>query len=385
MKVVFFAQHLPDPCGAFFHDVAIARELQRRGHNVHFVTINRSNKAARGVYRGIPWSHYTVSENELRGAHMWSSPHYPFLQQVRKINEGFEKPIVVTMHFGENLESIVEYQRHGKWAEFLWIVSKHITSVTKSRITISPTFKTVETVRPIMLENEIKMHERGTVPSGEYITLINANAMKGIGLFIECAVKFPHKKFLGVKPYYNGLPVPTTIPNIKWIDIQDDIRNVLKDTRILLVPSLYESWGRVAFEAMYNGIPVLHTKPLGKDSKYPPRPSGSTEGMCEWIQDSQFMLDYGNLESWFDAIESLDNPDTYKEFSSRAYETTYNMNVFEDIKTIERKFYEYGVQFAPKDESTKKNTAEAPTSSVPGIPSRGNAMPFRGGRFVVRR
>jgi glycosyltransferase involved in cell wall biosynthesis len=383
MKIVFFAQQMPDPCGAFFHDIAIAKELQRRGHGVHFVTTRRAGQPIRGVYRGISWTFYTNAENELKGASVWSSPHYPFLKLVRKLNERFEKPLVVTMHFGENLDTIVPYSREGNWAEFLWIVSRHLTEETKARISISPTFKTIESVRPIMLENEIKMHERGTLPTGQYITLINANLMKGLGLFIECAVKFPDRKFLGVRPYYNGVKVPENIPNIKWIDIQDDIRNILKDTRILLVPSLYESWGRVAFEAMYNGIPVLHTKPMARDSPHA-RPSGSTEGMCEWIETSQFMLDYGDLSSWFNTIESLDDPVTYKEYSDRAYETTYNMNCFQDIQDIIRKFNEYGVQFAPKQPENKGVVVSTP-SSVPAIPARGNAMPFRGGRFVVRK
>lgn len=380
MKVVFFANSMPDPCGAFFHDIAIAKELQRRGHGVHFVTMRRSGMPIRGNYRGISWTFYTNAENELKGASVWSSPHYPFLKLVRKLNERFEKPLVVTMHFGENLESIVTYAREGKWAEFLWIVSKHLTETTQQRITISPTFKTVESVRPIMLENELKMHERGTNPTGEYITLINANLMKGLGLFIECAVKFPDRKFLGVRPYYNGVKVPENIPNIKWIDIQEDIRTILKDTRILLVPSLYESWGRVAFEAMYNGIPVLHSKPMPRDSPHA-RPSGSTEGMCEWINGSQFMLDYGDLNSWFDAIQTLDDPVVYKEYSDRAYETSYNMNCFQDIYDVIRKFNDYGIQFAPKNSDNK---VSAPTPSV-AIPSQGNAMLFRGGRFVVRK
>jgi len=383
MKVVFFAQQMPDPCGAFFHDVAIAKELQRRGHSVHFVTVKRAGQPLRGVYRGISWTFYTNAENELKGASIWSSPHYPFLRLVRKLNENFEKPIVVTMHFGENLESILPYTREGKWAEFLWIVSKHLRQTTQARITISPTFKSIDSLRPIMLESEIKMHERGTLPSGEYITIINANLMKGLGLFIECAVKFPHRKFLGVRPYYNAVKVPENIPNIKWIDVQDDVRNILKDTRILLVPSLYESWGRVAFEAMYNGIPVLHTKPMARDSPHA-RPSGSTEGMCEWIGDSQFMLEYGELQSWFDAIEKLDDPATYKEYSDRAYQTSYDMNCFQDIYDIIQKFNTYGIQFAAKPKESTNVIPSRPIA-VPVIPPRGNAMPFRGGRFVVRK
>jgi hypothetical protein len=131
---------------------------------------------------------------------------------------------------------------------------------------------------------------------------------------------------------------------------------------------------------MYNGIPVLHSKPMPRDSPHA-RPSGSTEGMCEWINGSQFMLDYGDLNSWFDAIQTLDDPVVYKEYSDRAYETSYNMNCFQDIYDVIRKFNDYGIQFAPKNSDNK---VSAPTPSV-AIPSQGNAMLFRGGRFVVRK
>lgn len=386
MKIVIFEQYVPDPCGAFFHDIAIAKELMRRGHNVHFVTVKRNNSPIRGQYRGISWTFYTNAENEMRGANIWMSPHYPFLKTVRRLNETFNKPLVVTMHFGENVDSVQPYSRSGKWAEFLWIISKHITEHIQKTVQISPTFKCVETVRPIMIENEIKMHERGTLPKGEYITLINANLMKGLGLFIECAVKFPNKKFLGVRPYYNGVPVPEKIPNIKWINICDDIREVLRETRVLMVPSLYESWGRVAFEAMYNGIPVIHSLPIDPASKHA-RPSGSTEGMNEWIQGTQSACDYSVLQQWFDAIEKLDDEDTYKDYSERAYQRSYEMNCFQDIQSVQQKLTDYSIQFASKDddEGSKSKQVAPQLPAYAQVPKMGNAMPFRGGRFVVRR
>lgn len=385
MKVVFFANFMPDPCGAFFHDVAIAKEFQRRGHTVCFVTMTRGRFPIRGVYRGIPWVFYTNAENEMKGANIWSSPHFPFLQVVRKLNEKFQKPLVVTMHFGEDIQGIMPYARAGKWAEFLWIVSNHITDNIKHRVTLSPTFKVVESMRPIMIEDEIKFRERGAPSTGDCITLINANMMKGLELFIELAKKFPHRKFLGVRPYYNKINVPENIPNIEWMDIQDDIRVVLQRTRILLVPSQYESWGRVAFEAMYNGIPVLHTKPMESTSPGC-RSSGSTEGMCEWINDTQFMCEYKLFEDWVQAIEVLDDKETYEEYSKSAYDHTYAMNVFQDILEIEQKMQQYAIQYAPAIVDTKSQVATALTPGITQLrmPTT-SASPFRGGRFAVRR
>ena len=388
MKVAFFMQYMPDPCGAFFHDIALAKVLQSLGHTVHFVTVKRGNFPIRGTYRGFNWTYYTNAERELFTSNIWCSPHYPFLPTVRKLNGQFRKPLVITMHFGENQEYInspVKYE----WAEFIWIISKHMKDYAEKLIRNPSFFKTIESIRPIMLEHEIKMNNRGTLPTGDCITMINANALKGLPLFLELAKKYPERKFLAVRPYYNVIKVPENIPNIEWINIQEDIRVVLAKTRILLAPSLYESWGRVSFEAMYNGIPVLYSKPMDRSSPYA-RPSGSTEGMQEWIGDSQMGCDYGDLEQWTTAIEKLDDPEEYARYSKQAYDQTYAMNIFEDARDMERKMVDYSIHYAPKivvapgTEKAATTASGAPMQSL-HLQMAGARQPFRGGRFAVKR
>ena len=379
---------MPDPCGAFFHDIAIAKQLQSRGHNVSFVTTMRGRNGIRGVYRGLPWVYYTNAESELAGAGVWSTPHFPMMKLVRRLNERFQKPLITTMHFGEDVSNIAPYQRAGQWTDILWIISNHVRNYIVEKVPISPTYRIVESIRPAMLENEIKFNEKGTIPTGDCITLINANMLKGLPMFLELANKFPDRKFLGVRPYYSQIKVPENLPNIEWIDLQDDIRNVLRRTRILLVPSLYESWGRVAFEAMYNGIPVLFSKPMEPTNPHNTRPSGSTEGMKEWIGDTQYALDYFNPDEWAETIEKLDDVETYATASTRAYEQTYGMNVFSDFNDMERKMQEYAIQFAVTIEKPKGMVGPvAPyTQQLKFVPpARGSGMPFRGGRFAVRR
>jgi glycosyltransferase involved in cell wall biosynthesis len=383
MKIVFFANYMPDPCGAFFHDVAIAKLLQARGHNVSFVTTRRGMYAIRGEYRGLPWVFYTNAEHEMSGAHVWSTAHFPTLNIVRRLNGRFHKPIVVTMHFGENLN---ELPYKPDWAEFLWVISNHITNNVRSRIG-EHHFKTLEPIRPIMIENEVKFQERGTPPPGRYVTLINANILKGLPLFIELATRMPKIKFMGVRPYYNKIVVPENIPNIKWIDAQEDIRDVMKETRILLVPSLYESWGRVAFEAMYNGIPVLHSKPMDGTNPANTRESGSTEGMREWIAGSQLMLDNNNIQEWISAIKTLsEHPEEYEKYSTQAYDTAYGLNIFKDIDEVEQKLFDYGTRFAPAPITSNKAVAQLATPSLQlRPPAVGGGLPLRGGRFSLRR
>jgi Glycosyl transferases group 1 len=390
MKIVFFVQYMPDPCGAFFHDIALAKILQSMGHTAHFVTVKRGNFPIRGTYRGFNWTYYTNAERELFNANIWSTPHYPFLPMVRKLNGQFRKPVIITMHFGENLEYINSPAKYD-WAEFIWVISNHIKDYAYPLVKNPSFFKTYESIRPIMLEHEIKMHNRGTLPTGDSITLINANALKGLPLFIELAKKYPERKFLAVRPYYNVIKVPETMPNIEWIDLQDDIRVVLAKTRILVAPSLYESWGRVSFEAMYNGIPVLYSKPMNRNSPHA-RPSGSTEGMQEWIGESQIACNYGTFEEWTTAIETLDDPTEYARYSNQAYDQTYAMNIFEDARIMEHKLVDYSVQYAPKivESTEEKMTAVGQRGSASAAHSlhvqvSAARQPFRGGRFSVKR
>ena len=399
MKIVFFANKMPDPCGAFFHDYWLARALQAKGHSVVFVIIG-SKFPRKGVYRGVQFVYYENAGGELFSANVWSSPHFPFLHTVRRLNEQYEKPLVVTMHFGEDRQSITTCPRTGVWAEFLWFVSKHISDKILET-PIAPSFKETRIVRPVLLESELRMFSKPQRPTGECITLINANLLKGLSIFISLAQRFPLRKFLGVLPYYNKINVPK-LPNIEWIPIQDDIRTVLAKTRILVVPSLYESWGRVAFEAMYNGIPVLYTKPIQDGSvSYL---TGSTEGMRDWIQDNGIQCNRDKVDDWVNGIQLLDNPSKYNDYSDRAYDCTNNMNIFGEVSTIENKFYEYASKFpAPDKSKSSAATAIAPQrrvgpnkfmggsiqavaqKSAVSAPGPRRQIAFRGGRFGVRR
>jgi glycosyltransferase involved in cell wall biosynthesis len=384
MRVVIFSSYMPDPCGAFFHDIVFAKELQRRGHTVNFVITSNKVQAKQGVYRGLQWKHFSISEREMNGANIWCSPHFPFLKVVRRLNERFQKPLLITMHFGENRESITEYPRLGKWAEMLWIISDHIKNHIMETTKLSSAIKVCESVRPLMLENEIKFQERGILPPGDCITLVNANILKGLPLFIELANRFPNRKFLGVRPYYNKINVPENIKNIEWIDVQDDIRVVLQKTRIMIVPSQYESWGRVAFEAMYNGIPVVHSLPYSRsDSRA--RISGSSEGMQEWIQGTQLGCSYDNIDQWVKSINSLDDPEVYAEYSQKAYDRTYEMNIFADFEKLEKKLVDYANTYPPPVEVSSGSQPLVTHPNLQIRASSGNAMPFRGGRFSVRR
>ena len=129
----------------------------------------------------------------------------------------------------------------------------------------------------------------------EFITLINLNENKGANQFYEIAKRMPERKFLGVKGSYEE-QILSDLPNVTIIENTPDIREVYKKTRILLMPSKYESWGRTATEAMANGIPVIANK---------------TFGLNENLGDAGLFCERENIEEWIDMIKKLDTKKEY--------------------------------------------------------------------------
>jgi glycosyltransferase involved in cell wall biosynthesis len=99
--------------------------------------------------------------------------------------------------------------------------------------------------------------------AAEYVTLINLNLNKGGDFLLQLADLMPDVKFLGVQGGYMEQIMDTTKPNIRYVQKTNNIKLVYELTKILIVPSGYESWGRVAHEAMMNGIPVISTDGSG--------------------------------------------------------------------------------------------------------------------------
>jgi hypothetical protein len=97
--------------------------------------------------------------------------------------------------------------------------------------------------------------------SGEWITMINPCAVKGISIFLALSQEFPQRQFAALPGW------GTTAADRRALDAQSNVtvlRNckhidqVLKDTRVLMMPSLwFEGFGLIVVEAMLRGITVV--------------------------------------------------------------------------------------------------------------------------------
>jgi len=93
------------------------------------------------------------------------------------------------------------------------------------------------------------------------ITMINPCPVKGISVFLEVAERLPAHDF-GVVPGWGTTAddrrALAALPNIRVLPNAKNIDEVLAQTRVLLMPSLwYEGFGLIVMESMLRGIPVV--------------------------------------------------------------------------------------------------------------------------------
>jgi glycosyltransferase involved in cell wall biosynthesis len=146
--------------------------------------------------------------------------------------------------------------------------------------------------------------ERHLVSStGECLTLINLNRDKGAEQFYELAERMPDRQFLGVIGGHGEQVIRRNLPNVSIMEHSPDMLRVWSNTRILLMPSVAESYGLTAIEAALNGIPTI---------------AHPTPGLTENLGPKGLFADRDDLDQWQHQIEALDDPKSYVEASTNA-------------------------------------------------------------------
>lgn len=164
---------------------------------------------------------------------------------------------------------------------------------------------------------------------GDGITLVNCTPGKGSATFYQLAQLLPGEKFFTVAGAYGTqmrCPKPSAadtvqrvshdfykegarygsveksiceegLPNVTHLDHTSDIREVFRRTKVLLMPSGYESYGRVGIEAACAGIPTIaHPTP------------GLTEAFGD---DAGIFYDRDDIAGWFNEVKRLLDDEVY--------------------------------------------------------------------------
>ncbi|MFI6510130.1 glycosyltransferase family 4 protein [Streptosporangium sp. NPDC050855] len=153
---------------------------------------------------------------------------------------------------------------------------------------------------------------------GDRVTLINLFKPKGSETFWRLAERMPDVEFLAVTGGYGDqdirdLPNVEVLSNLPGDRMRDE---VYARTKLLLMPSDYESWGRVGVEGMVSGIPVI---------------AHPTPGLQESLGDAGVFVDRNDLDGWEKEIRRLLAPRAYGAASKRAIARAAELDPAEDL------------------------------------------------------
>ncbi len=155
---------------------------------------------------------------------------------------------------------------------------------------------------------------------GSHITLINLFEEKGSAIFYKLAEAFPKLRFLGVTGAYgkqdvrHGLPNVDIVPHVAAHHMKTE---VYAKTRVLLMPSWYESYGRAAVEAACSGIPTI---------------ASPTAGLREALGDGGTFAEHDDVNAWTAALAGLTTAKGWAEASAKAKSVAARQAPAEDLE-----------------------------------------------------
>ena len=281
--------------------VSMLRPLVERGHDVQ-VWLSRYGKAHKEYeYRGIkvvPLESRLDFPTAVRRADVLVA-HLETVPSTASLARGYGKPLVVVCHntFRPTFRdaaaggtALTVYNSQWMQAEAELFFAEYPKAVRPETSLI---------VRPPVFADEY------TTKPGKAITLINCNPEKGGKVLKALAERMPDQQFLAVKGAYGEQILPD-LPNVEIADHvrgEDMRQRVYARTRVLLMPSSYESWGRAGVEALASGIPVL---------------AHPTPGLCESLGEAGIFVDRNDVDGYEAVLRKLLSAAEYRLASKRA-------------------------------------------------------------------
>lgn len=297
MRVVAFVHYYVPfrNCGAETMIHRMLRTLREAGHEVRVYVSDQPEAPPRYTYEGIEVFSVNASmfHREIKRykpdvliGQQYESEHVSIAGQRLGI------PSVMVVHSGPGTKH-----------------SNYIARILKNRKFDLVVFNTnwiVDTLPRVphsMVLHPPVIAEEHRTTRGDSVTLVNLCEDKGVRTFNELAERMPNLSFLGVEGGY-GPQTYKDLPNLDFVYQTDNMRDdVWSRTRVLLMPSVYESYGLAGTEALASGIPVL---------------AHPTPGLMESLGPAGIFIDRDDVDAWQHTLERLQDPEEYRLASARA-------------------------------------------------------------------
>ncbi|AWT42558.1 glycosyltransferase family 4 protein [Streptomyces actuosus] len=303
LKIVVRVHAMPPEhnAGAEHMLVSMLRPLVERGHDVT-VWLSRYGKVVEPYeYRGIrviPLEARLDFPSAARKADVLVS-HLECVPSTSALARGYGRPVVVVCHnthrptfrdMASGTTALAVY--NSRWmaheAELFFVEYPAAVRPASSLIVRPPVFAGDYATKP-----------------GKAITLVNCNEAKGGKVLAALARRMPDQQFLAVRGAYGEQILPD-LPNVEVVDHVDGAsmrEQVYARTKVLLMPSSYESWGRAGVEAIASGIPVV---------------AHPTPGLCESLGEAGVFVDRNDIAGYEAVLRKLLTPSEYRLASKRA-------------------------------------------------------------------
>jgi len=302
MKILL-SIHLYPPhhnCGAEMMIHRMAKHLQSKGHHIRVLLHQANHYRITNNYVFEDVDVFPPNANVIDNLFHWCDAvftHLDYTKWTISMAAMRKKPLFHLIHNNHKYPEIelAEKKQHIIYnSEWL----KESLNYQFESFTLTPPFSGSH----FSLENNPEKNE--------YITLINLNENKGGKIFEQLARALPNKRFLAVMGSYDEQFIPK-LDNVKVVANSSNIKPVYEQTRLLLMPSKFESWGMTATEAMSCGIPVICTE---------------TPGLKENCAEAgTYIKNRDDIKQWIDAIFKLDKAAAYNTQSEKCKKRSKEM------------------------------------------------------------
>jgi glycosyltransferase involved in cell wall biosynthesis len=149
-----------------------------------------------------------------------------------------------------------------------------------------------------------------------FVLMINPCVVKGTEIFLALAARFPEIPFAALRGWGTTRADEAALsaqPNCRLLENVADIEEVLAQTRILLMPSIwYEGFGLIAMEAMLRGVPVIASDSgglqeckAGTGFVIPVNPVPGYDPVCDETHMPRPKRVEQEIDPWEDALRTL--------------------------------------------------------------------------------
>jgi glycosyltransferase involved in cell wall biosynthesis len=144
--------------------------------------------------------------------------------------------------------------------------------------------------------------KRSARAEARWITLVNFSTDKGADIFNSCATmnEKEGREFVGIAGSHGQQEKPCA--RVQVLTATLDMESVWAKTRILVVPSKYETWSMVASEALLRGIPVVAADHI--------------PALKENCGDGALYVPRDDVGAWLRALDTIEAE--YEQYSQKA-------------------------------------------------------------------